>query len=459
MNIMFFGGTETTTGSMHLLEVDGAKIMLDCGLFQGSRKKAFEINKNFPFEPERLETVILSHAHIDHCGNLPNLHGQGYEEKIFSTHATRDLASVMLKDAAYIQMKDAEYLQKRGKVAYGPLYDIIAAEKTIWHFASVNYHQKFRIHPAVKVEFYDAGHILGAATTKLYINNNGSSTEVVYAVDLGRKNLPVLRDPEPVGTAEYLIIESTYGGRYHTDINQAGVELEEVINRTSERGGKVIIPAFSLERTQEIVYVLRELKQQQRIPDLPIFVDSPLAVNVTDIFRLHPECFDHETNQLLEEDEDPFGGSACTYVRSVQASKQLNRMTGSMILISASGMCEAGRILHHLLNNCEDPKNTILIVGYQAEGTLGRRIVDGATEIKVFGDLYKLKAEVVRLDSFSAHADENDLVEFVGKINPKPKKIFLVHGEQTARQALQKALRDKLNVDSIMPSYGQSFEL
>jgi metallo-beta-lactamase family protein len=459
MNITFYGGTETTTGSMHLLEVEGARILLDCGLFQGSRKKAFELNKNFPFEPEQLETVILSHAHIDHCGNLPNLHKQGYEEKIFCTHATRDLASVMLKDAAYIQMKDAEFLQKHNKEAFGPLYDIVAAENTIWHFASVNYRQKFRIHHAVKVEFFDAGHILGAATTKLYINNNGTPIELVYAVDLGRKGLPLLRDPEPVGTADYLIIESTYGGRFHTDINAAGAELEAVINRTAKRGGKVIIPAFSLERTQEIVYVLRQLKQEKRIPDLPIFVDSPLAVNVTEIFRLHPECFDHETNLLLEQDEDPFGGSSCTYVRSVQASKQINRMSESMIIISASGMCEAGRILHHLLNNCENPKNTILLVGYMAEGTLGRRIADGATEIKVFGDMYKLNAEVVKLDSFSAHADENDLIEFVGKINPKPKQVFLVHGEQVARQALQKALKDKLNVDSVMPAYGQQFEL
>jgi len=459
MKITFYGGTETTTGSMHLLEVEQSKILLDCGMFQGSRKKAYELNKNFPFDPATLETVLLSHAHIDHCGNLPNLHEQGYEEKIFCTHATRDLASVMLKDAAYIQMKDSEFLHKHGKDAFGPLYDIMAAEKTIWHFASVNYHQKFRIHPSVKVEFFDAGHILGAALTKLSVAVDGKNVEVVYAVDLGRKNLPILRDPESVGSADYLIIESTYGGRFHTDITKAASLLEDVINRTIKRGGKIIVPAFSLERTQELVYVIRELKKDKRIPNLPVYVDSPLAVNVTDIFRLHPECFDFETNQLLEQDEDPFGSAECTYVRSVEASKRLNSQPGPLIILSASGMCEAGRILHHLANNCSDPRNTILIVGYQAEGTLGRRMVDGAKEIKVLGDIYKLNAEVLELDTFSAHADETDLVEYVAGLNPKPKMTFLVHGEPEARMAFQKALKEKTGIDGVMPRYGQSFEL
>lgn len=459
MRLTFYGGTETTTGSMHLLEIEQSKILLDCGMYQGSRKKAYDTNKTFPFDPARIETVILSHAHIDHCGNLPNLHEQGYEEKIFCTHATRDLASVMLKDSAYIQMKDAEFLHKHGKVAYGPLYDIMAAEKTIWHFASVNYRQKFRINPSAKVEFFDAGHILGAALTKISVAQNGGNIDVVYAVDLGRKNLPILRDPESVGNADYLILESTYGGRHHTDIKQASSLLEDVINRTASRGGKVIIPAFSLERTQELVYVIRELRKARRIANLPVYIDSPLAVNVTDIFRLHPECFDHETNQLLEQDEDPFGSAECTYVRSVEASKRLNGLPGPLIIISASGMCEAGRILHHLANNCEDAKNTILIVGYQAEGTLGRRIVDGAKEIKVFGDILSLNAEVVELDTFSAHADETDLVEYVAALNPRPKATFLVHGEVEGRTALQVALRERTGIQAILPKFGESFEL
>jgi metallo-beta-lactamase family protein len=311
----------------------------------------------------------------------------------------------------------------------------------------------------VKVEFFDAGHILGAALTKFYISANGKTVELVYVVDLGRKNLPILRDPESVGTADYVIIESTYGGRKHTDITQAASLLAEVINRTAKRGGKLIVPAFSLERTQELVYVIRSLKIEKRIPNLPVYIDSPLAVNVTDIFRLHPECFDHETNLILEQDEDPFGSAECTYVRSVDASKRLNTLPGPLIIISASGMCEAGRILHHLANNCSDPKNTILIVGYQAEGTLGRRIVEGVRDIKIFGDLYKLNAEVVELDTFSAHADETDLVSYVEAINPKPKQTYLVHGEPVARQALQQALKDRVGIDSVLPQYGQSFEL
>ncbi|MCK4857838.1 MAG: MBL fold metallo-hydrolase, partial [candidate division Zixibacteria bacterium] len=457
--LTFYGGAETTTGSMHLLEVEGSPILLDCGLFQGNRKKAYELNRNLPFNAAKLDTVLLSHAHIDHSGNLPSLHKNGFTEKVFCTHATRDLASVMLKDSAYIQVRDAEYLRKRGKKVYGPLYDVAEAELTIWHFAAVNYRQPFRIHPQIKVEFFDAGHVLGSALTKLHITRNGEVTTVVYAVDLGRKDLPILRNPQNVGDADYLILESTYGGRYHSDINEAGADLAEIVNHTYKRGGKLIIPAFSLERTQELVYVLRDLKRDKEIPDLPIYIDSPLAVNITDIFRLHPECFDDETNELLAIEEDPLGGDRCHYVRSVEASKRLNHTSGSHIIISASGMCEAGRILHHLLHNVENPNNTVLFVGYQAEHTLGRRMVDGAKEIRVFGDLYKMNAEVVRLDSFSAHADENDLVDYVAGLHPKPKQIFLVHGEQKARTKLHQALGEKLHIDATLPHYGETFEL
>lgn len=459
MKLTFYGGTETTTGSSHVLEAHDSKVLFDCGLFQGSRRKAREINKNLPFDAATIDTVLLSHAHIDHCGNLPTLPLNGFTEKIFCTHATRDLVAVMLKDAAYIQQRDVEYLQKKGKEAVEPLYTVEDAERTMWHFAAVNYQQKFRIHPKIKVEFFDAGHILGSALTKVYVEDNGKPMTVVYAVDLGRKDLPILRDPQHVGESDYLIIESTYGGRTHTDIKDAGEQLAEVVNRTADRKGKVIIPAFSLERTQEVVYVLRELKRANKIPNLPVYVDSPLAVNVTDIFRLHPECFDAETNELLIEEEDPFGGAACHYVRAVEASKKLNRLRKPHIIISASGMCEAGRILHHLLNNVENPRNTVLIVGYQAEGTLGRRIVDGAKEIKIFGEMYQMRAEVVQLDAFSAHADENDLVRYVDRFDPKPKKIFLVHGEQTARENLRQALKEKIGVDAILPAFKETFEL
>lgn len=459
MKLTFYGGTETTTGSMHVLEYDGFKVLFDCGLFQGSRRKALEINQNLPFDPKEISTALLSHAHIDHSGNLPTLHKRGFEEKIFSTHATRDLVSIMLKDAAYIQARDTEFLQKHHKEVVGPLYDVEDAELVMWHFAAVNYRQKFRIHPKAKVEFFDAGHVLGSALTKLTYEGNGREMSLVYAVDLGRKNLPILRDPENVGTADYLIIESTYGGRYHTDISEAGKLLAEIVNRTAKRGGKLIIPAFSLERTQEIVYVLRDLKRENAIPDLPIFIDSPLAVNITDIFRLHPECFDHEANEIIANEEDPFGGAKCHYVRRVQASKQLNNRTEPHVIISASGMCEAGRILHHLKNNVHNPANTVLIVGYQAEGTLGRRIVDGAKEIKIFGELYPLNAEVAQLDTFSAHADENDVIEYVANLDPKPKQIFLVHGEQTAREKMAEAFKEKLDLAPELPRYGQAYEL
>jgi metallo-beta-lactamase family protein len=329
----------------------------------------------------------------------------------------------------------------------------------VWHFAAVNYRQKFRIHPQMKVEFFDAGHVLGSALTKVYIEGNGRPLTLAYVVDLGRKDLPILRNPESVGEVDYLIIESTYGGRSHTDIAEAGAQLAEVVNRTAKRGGKVIIPAFSLERTQELVYVLRELKRDNEIPDLPVYIDSPLAVNLTDIFRLHPECFDHETNEIIANEEDPFGGDKCHYVRSVEGSKRLNKKQEPHIVISASGMCEAGRILHHLKNNVANPANTVLIVGYQAQGTLGRRIVDGTSEIKVFGEMYPLNAEVVQLDTFSAHADESDVIEYVADLDSNPRQIFLVHGEQTARENMRQAFKDKLDLDVTLPRYGESFDL
>ena len=379
MKIKFLGATKSVTGSMHLLESNGKRILIDCGFFQGRREESNRRNRNFAFDPKSIERVVLSHAHIDHSGNLPNLVKQGYQNSIYSTFATRDLCVAMLKDSAYIQNKDAEYLNKRkehqGLAPIEPLYDIDDVEKALSLFRGIGYRKGFYVSADIKLTFYDAGHILGSALSVCDIKENGRNLRLAYIVDLGRKNLPILRDPDMVRDIHFMIIESTYGNRLHEDMSGTVKKLARVVKETVQRSGKIIIPAFSLGRTQEVVYCLNRLQSQKKIPAIKIFVDSPLAVNVTEIFKLHPECFDKEINRMIALNGNPFGWENITYVKDVESSKKLNKMDEPCIIISASGMCEAGRILHHLKNNIEDSKNTILVVGFMAKDTLGRRIV------------------------------------------------------------------------------------
>lgn len=463
MKIKFIGATETVTGSMHLIEAAGKKFLLDCGLYQGKRKLAYEINKNFDeFDPKEIDFVILSHAHIDHSGNLPSLVKNGFGGNIYSTFATRDLCSIMLMDSAHIQEKDVEYVNKKraklGKNLFEPLYNQENAQDALKKFIGVNYYHKYRIDESISFSFVDAGHILGSAVTHIEINEKGTRFNLGFTGDLGRPNLPILKDPEKIPPVDILICESTYGNKLHGDPVNAENALIDVINKAIQRNGKIIIPAFSVGRTQELVFELHKIFESNKVKRLPVYVDSPLSVNATEVFRLHPECFDNETARFLVENKDPFGFNQLHYITETEDSKKLNELNEPAIIISSSGMCEAGRIQHHLLNNIEDEKNIILIVGYSAQHTLGRRITDREPEVKIFGDPYKLNAEVIVLDYFSAHADQSELLDYCDKFDKsRMQNLFLVHGESDQQNVLRTKLIELGFKDVTIPQKGDTF--
>jgi metallo-beta-lactamase family protein len=463
LKLKFLGATKSVTGSKHIIESNGSKILVDCGLFQGRREESNHRNRNFPFDPGEIERVVLSHAHIDHSGNLPNLVKQGYKNSIYSTFATRDLCLAMLNDSAHIQEKDAEYLNKKNermnRPLVEPLYGIDDVERTLSQFRGISYNKGFYVSADIKLIFYDAGHILGSALPVFDIKENGKNYRLGYIVDLGRKNLPVLKNPDMVKGVDFMIIESTYGNRLHQEMSETEEKLARIVNETVQAGGKIIIPAFSLGRTQEIVYCLNRLQIQKKIPQIKIFVDSPLSVNVTEIFRLHPECFDKQTNRMIANNENPFGWGNVNYIRDVEKSKALNKLDEPCIIISSSGMCEAGRILHHLKNNIENPKNTIMVVGFMAKDTLGRRIVERQEKVKIFGDEYRLNARVEIFDEFSAHADRNDLLEYVGNTKESLKAVFVVHGEEEQSDALAEGIRDMGIKEVLVPDLDQEVAL
>ncbi|MEN6626485.1 MAG: MBL fold metallo-hydrolase [Candidatus Sumerlaeia bacterium] len=469
MEMMFTGAAHETTGSRHLLMVNGRQVLLDCGLYQGHRKDTFERNLNFPFDPQRLHAVVLSHAHIDHSGNLPNLTRKGFAGPIYCTPATEDLCRVMLRDSAYIQERDAEWVtklnRKRGRNGNGkaePLYTIEDADNCMEQFESIPYHRQFDIDSDIQGFFYDAGHILGSASIVLDVRRGEQVNRLVFSGDIGRVDLPLLRDPEIPHNVDWLIMESTYGARLHKDINYAKEELRSTVERVAARGGKIIVPSFSVERTQEIIYYLNQLTDEGRLAPIPVYVDSPLAVNVTEIFRMHPECFDEEARKWVTEDKDPFGFYRLTYTRTAEESKNLNNVSFPCMIISASGMCEAGRIRHHLRNSIEDGRNAIVFVGYQAEGTLGRAIVERKPEVNIFGEPFRVRAEVVTLNSFSAHADQNDLVNYAKTVkenSSRLRKIFLVHGETDGLNTLAERIRGEVGVEVAIPDRGEKLEL
>ncbi len=458
MKLRFMGAVRTVTGSMHLLTVNGSNILLDCGLFQGRRQEAFERNRNLPFQAGDVDVLILSHAHIDHSGNIPSLVKSGFQGNIFATFATRDLCAAMLRDSAHIQEQDVEYVNKKrarqGLPPVEPLYSTQDATGSLQYFIGVGYDRTFGVAPGVKATFHDAGHILGSAITVLDIEEDGRQCRLAFSGDLGRKNMPILRDPSPIHDVDYLIIESTYGNRQHESPAEAQAALRRVVAETYRRGGKVIIPAFSVGRTQEIVYTLHRLIETRQIPELPIFVDSPLSVNVTEVFRLHPECYDEETARFILSDRhpDPFGFKRLRYIRDVEDSKELHFLREPAIIISASGMCEAGRILHHLKNNIEDSRNTILIVGWQAPDTLGRKLVEHWEKVRIFGEEYQVKAEVEVINGYSAHADRGELLDYVRPLHSgRLKQVFVVHGEEEASLALADGLRELGVPDVVVP--------
>lgn len=447
MQVTFCGAAGTVTGSMHLVEVNGKRILLDCGLYQGRRDDSNRRNREFPFDPKSIDVVVLSHAHIDHSGNLPGLVKQGFEGPVYATSATRDLCAVMLLDSAHIQAMDARWYNKKakknGEEPIAPLYGVEDALETMTRFVTINYEMKLPLTDGVSVTLRDAGHVLGSASVTLDCRENGSTKRLIFSGDVGRTETPILRDPVPAQNADVLLLESTYGNRDHEPYAETGERLAKIIGRTYQRRGKVIIPTFALERAQEVVYALKRLLEERRIPQLPVFVDSPLTFDITQIFRLHPECFDQEIAALYIKKDSPFYFPGLTYVRRTEESKALNARKEPMIIMSASGMCEAGRILHHLRNNIEDPNNTILFVGYQAENTLGRRILDRQEEVRIFGQPHKLRAEVAKLNSLSAHADRGGLAHWAEPSKESCGQIFLVHGEEKQSRPFQDYLQER----------------
>jgi len=464
MRIRFHGAAQTVTGSQHLLEVNGSRILLDCGLFQGRRSETYERNLNLPYDPLKVDAVILSHAHIDHSGNLPHLVKCGFRGPIYATKATADLADVMLLDSGHIQEADALFVNnkraKRGEPPIEPLYTIEDAQQVATHFRMLEYETPFQVVPGVKARFVEAGHILGSAAIALDLEEDGRLVRLWYSGDIGRRDLPLLRDPVLPDTADYLLMESTYGDKPHRDPNAAYLEFRDVVKRTVERGGKVIIPAFAVGRTQELVYFLNQMMTSGEVRPVPVFVDSPLAVNASDIFRKHPEVFDQETKEFIKEHKHPaLDFEKLTYTRSVDESKALNDRHDPMVIISASGMAEAGRILHHLRNNIEDPRNTILIVGWQAPHTLGRRLAEREKRIKIFGEAYTRRAEVETIGGLSAHAGQDLLVEYALAIKDRVRKVFLVHGEEKPAMILKEKLAERGLTDVYYPELHSSFEI
>ena len=475
MKLTFWGAAQIVTGSMHQLTLEGQDYLLDCGEYQGRRKEAEDRNRTFPFPCSKIAAVMLSHAHIDHSGNLPLVVKNGFRGQIYTSPATADLCQPMLLDSASIQEKDAEFLNKRNlrrkslnvKIPalknglVEPLYTIEDAERTFHLFHPVPMHSPTLLGPGLLYQSFEAGHILGSTTMLLNLESNGRKVRLGFTGDLGRPGLPIIRDPEtwPSTPSTISFMESTYGDRVHEPIPAVSDRLAEIVNRTYARGGKMIVPAFAVGRTQQLVLLLHQLINAKAIPPFPIFVDSPLAVNVTEVFRKHPELFDEEARAFLANHDDPFGFRRLTYVRDVNQSKALNDLHGPFMVISASGMCEGGRVLHHLKNNIGDPRNTILITGYQAENTLGRKIERGLAEVPIFGEPMPLRAEVERMDALSGHADREELLAWMKPIAGGLKKVFLVHGETDQQTAFAAAIRERYGLDVVAPKRGESFEL
>jgi metallo-beta-lactamase family protein len=469
MKVTFWGAVGTVTGSMHEITVNGGRLLLDCGLYQGRRREAHEINSHFPFHPADIDAVVLSHAHMDHSGNLPTLVKNGFSGPIYATPATADLCAPMLRDSAHIQEKDAEFVNKRharrklldaaaGDGAVPPLYSAEDAEATLPLFHPVAMNAAQELAPNVSYQAYDAGHILGASAVIVTERAGARQIRLGFSGDVGRPGLPIIRDPAPLPPVDYLILESTYGGRLHKEMDVVIDKLANIVNRTCARGGKIIVPAFAVGRTQQLVLLLHELFDAGRLPSIPMYVDSPLAVEVTEVFRKHAELFDEETLAFLSRGEDPFGFSRLRYIRDVAESKALNDLRGPFLILSASGMCEAGRILHHLRNNIEDPRNTVLITGFQAENTLGRKLVDKLPEVSIFGEPMRLRAEVATLNELSGHADQRELLAWMKPFASGLKRVFLVHGEPAQSTALAQAIHDRYGIDTVLPSRGQSFD-
>ena len=459
IKLSFFGAAKNVTGSRYLLKANNKNILIDCGMYQERDYRARNWEP-FPIEPSNIDTVLLTHAHVDHCGFLPKLVKDGFKGDIYCTSATAEIAEIVLMDSAKLQFEDAKYKKKRhkregrvGPYPLIPLYTVDDARDTIRMFRGVRYNRETNVTNNVDVTFYDAGHILGSAMIKIVVKDGDESRSILFSGDIGRPDKVILNDPTVFEEADYVIMESTYGNRYHQEISDIDDNLEEIVNYTYQAGGNIVIPSFAIERSQELLYELNLLFLERRIPSLTVFVDSPMANKVTKVFRNHPELFDEEMKALLDDNNSPFAFANLRYVNTVQESKAVNKNRGTSIIIAGSGMCTGGRVKHHIVNNITNPANTLLFVGYQAIGTLGRIILDGAEEIRLFGKKFPMKMKVKRIEGFSAHAGKNELFDWVTNIKKNPRRVFITHGEEEAAKHFSKYLQEKTGWSTLVPDY------
>jgi len=459
IKLSFFGAAKNVTGSRYLLEANNTRILIDCGMYQ---ERAY-LGRNwepFPIEPSAIDTVLLTHAHVDHCGFLPKLVKDGFKGDIYCTSATAEIAQIVLMDSAKLQVEDAKYKKKRhkregrvGPYPLIPLYTEDDAKDTIKLFHGVSYKKETKIANNIDATFYDAGHILGSSMIKIIVKDGDETRSILFSGDIGRPDKVILNDPAVFEEADYVIMESTYGNRYHQEIRDIDDNLEEVVNETHQAGGNIVIPSFAIERSQELLYELNLLLIEKRIPPLLVFVDSPMANKVTKVFQNHPELFDEEMRDLLNENHSPFSFGNLKYINTVQESKSVNNISGTSIVIAGSGMCTGGRIKHHIVNNINNPASTLLFVGYQAMGTLGRIILDGAKELRLFGKIFPMKMKVKRIEGFSAHAGKNELFDWVTNIKNAPRRVFITHGEEEAAIHFSNYLQEKTEWDTFVPEY------
>jgi metallo-beta-lactamase family protein len=465
IKLTFLGAAQNVTGSRYLLETNGKRFLIDCGLYQ---ERDFRARNWDPFyvPPETLDGVLLTHAHLDHCGLLPKLKREGFEGKIYCTPATAEIAKIILLDAAHIQEEDAAFKRKRhkrekrtGPYPVVPLYTTEDAEATLPHFSPIGYNNPVQIGNGIEATYCEAGHILGSTNIKVKVTQNGESRTILFSGDIGRWETPILLDPTIYEDADYILMESTYGNRLHGDRDHIDDELEEIINSTHKAGGNILIPSFAVERSQEVLYYLNQLLIEDRIPHIMVFMDSPMAINVTKVFQSHPELFDEDMLELLRRHESPFDFQGLKMTKTVDQSKAINHIRGTVIVIAGSGMCTAGRIKHHLVKNIHRPESTILFVGYQAVGTLGRLIVDGEEEVRILGQYYPVRARVEQISGFSAHADRDELMKWLSGLNKPPRHLFITHGEVEAANAFADFVREKKGWNLSVPTYQEEVVL
>ena len=464
-SLSFYGAAENVTGSCFLLQVDGIKILIDCGLYQ-ERDLRDRNWDEFPVPAKEIDAVLITHAHIDHCGRLPKLVKEGFSGKIYCTHATKEIAGIVLLDCGHLQEEDAEYKRKRhkkqGRVPDRPveaLYNVEDAENTLPHFSSVDYKQPIVIANNFEVTFHDAGHILGSSIIKIKVPIDGQSRTLLFTGDVGRAGRPILQDPSIFDEADYILLESTYGDRTHDTFEDTKEKLTEAINNAFDAGGNILVPSFAIERSQEIMYFLNELIMEDKIPPIMAFLDSPMAVRVTEVFRKHPELFDKETKALLKHGDSPFDTPCMQMVRTTRESKAINKIRGTVMIIAGSGMCTGGRIKHHLAAHISKPETTVLFVGYQAVGTLGRQIIEGATEVRILGQSYPVKAKIVKVLGFSAHADKDELFNWLGNFKNPPRHVFIVHGETNAAHSFAEYVKKEKGWNTTVPQYQQEIAI